>query len=199
MRISELSPPFLSELKDSLRKRKGVIVDVHGTFVDARELRFVLPDGKTVIGQLRSVTDGQGLSFMREIGLKIVLASGHGQPLDSLIEKLNDLPSVKNGKWAPVTGFTGQLAAGTKVRSIEKWLEANEMQWYDCICIGDDLNIVDVGRKCAYFFVPSDAQRVAKRFASIELTKPGGNGAVRELAELILDARGIDESTLPPA
>ena len=47
-------------------------------------------------------------------------------------------------------------------------------------------------------FVPNNATRRVKEVADHALDKKGGRGSLRELAEIILDVRGVDESTLPP-
>jgi 3-deoxy-D-manno-octulosonate 8-phosphate phosphatase KdsC-like HAD superfamily phosphatase len=46
---------------------------------------------------------------------------------------------------------------------------------------------------------PSNAQRLIKKIAHMTLSRNGGDGAVREFAEMVLDVRGIDEGTLPAA
>jgi 3-deoxy-D-manno-octulosonate 8-phosphate phosphatase KdsC-like HAD superfamily phosphatase len=54
-------------------------------------------------------------------------------------------------------------------------------------------------QKAGLTATPANGQRFIKKIAHVILTKDGGKGAVREFAEMILDARGIDETAFPAA
>ena len=57
--------------------------------------------------------------------------------------------------------------------------------------VGDDLNDLAVRRNVRLLLAPSDACRPIRRQADAVLHHKGGHGAVRELAERVLKARGI--------
>src|SRR3989344_3794544 len=118
-----------------LKTFKGLILDGDGVWFTGEEYRAVLPDGKAIIMKPRHHHDGQGLTFMRAIGIKILFATAEGEPMTSVVEKLNNLPSVKNGRFGPVTALTNLLKLGTKVESVEKWLSTEGLIWEDCIYI----------------------------------------------------------------
>ncbi len=188
-----------TDITSKLRQLKGLILDVHGVWLSAREVRLVTPDGAVSILKERNLHDGQGLSFIRGLGLKVLFASRSEEPLVSIIKKINQLPSVASGSWAPVDYFTGPLEKDSAVASAEAWLLKHQLKWDVVGYIGDDRTDVEVMRNAAIKIVPHDACRIVKKMADIVLENNGGDGAVREFSELLLDARGIDEITLPAA
>ena len=56
--------------------------------------------------------------------------------------------------------------------------------------VGDDLNDLAVRPVVGLLFAPADACQPVRRGADAVLRRRGGHGAVRELAEKILQARG---------
>src|SRR5262249_29654575 len=56
--------------------------------------------------------------------------------------------------------------------------------------IGDDLTDLVVMRRVGVAFAPANAREEVKRGAHFVTTARGGSGAVREVAELLLEARG---------
>jgi len=187
------------EIQDKLRSFKGLVLDADGVWFTGHECRIALPSGEVAIQKVRHHQDGQGLSFLRALGIKVVFATGEGQPLDSIVEKLNKLPSVKSGKWSPVELFTEELKEGGKAASIEGWMQAHDLSWDECVYIGDDRTDLEAMMQAGLKVAPADARRVITRIADVVLSSRGGEGCVREFAEMVLDARGIDEATLPAA
>jgi 3-deoxy-D-manno-octulosonate 8-phosphate phosphatase (KDO 8-P phosphatase) len=186
-------------ITEKLATFKGLILDGDGVFFTGSETRGVLPSGEVLILKTRSLQDGQGISFLRSIGIKIVFATGEGQPLDSIVAKLNTLPSVTDGTWAPVELFTKLLKRDSKVASIGAWLEKHQLTWDECVYIGDDRTDFEAMQLAGIKVAPANARRIIKSIADIQLQQSGGDGAIREFAEMVLDARKIDETTLPSA
>jgi len=58
------------------------------------------------------------------------------------------------------------------------------------VFVGDDLNDLAVRPVVGLLLAPADACRPVRRGADLVLRRKGGHGAVRELAERILQARG---------
>jgi 3-deoxy-D-manno-octulosonate 8-phosphate phosphatase (KDO 8-P phosphatase) len=187
------------EIVEKLKNFKGLILDADGVWFDGYESRSVMPDKSVVITKRRHFHDAQGLSFLRGLGIKVVFATGEGEPLQSIVEKINDLPSVKSGEWAPVSLFMGELKKGGKVESLEAWFAANGLTWEECVYIGDDRTDLEAMQLAGLKVAPANARRLITKIADVVLTKNGGEGAVREFAEMVLDARGVDEATLSAA
>ena len=204
--IVSLIDSYVMDSEKSLQKLKnfkGLILDADGVFFTGHEERAVMPDGNVVIMKKRHFHDGQGVSFLRALGIKIVFATGEGEPLNSIVEKINNIPSAESGLWAPVSLFTGQLKKGSKVESLEAWLTQEQLSWTDCIYIGDDRTDLEAMMKIkeqgGLNVVPANARRIVVKIADLVLKANGGEGAIREFAEMVLDARGVDEATLPVA
>lgn len=184
---------------EQLRSFKGLMLDADGVWFTGHEYRMTLPDGQVVLMKKRHFSDGQGLSFLRALGIKVVFATGEGEPLQSIVKKINELPSVESGEWAPVDLFTGELKKGGKVTSLEAWLTKHGLTWKECVYVGDDRTDLEAMQKAGLKVAPANARRVIARIADLVLKSEGGEGAVREFAEMVLDARGINEASLPSA
>ncbi|MFZ2886911.1 MAG: HAD hydrolase family protein [Minisyncoccia bacterium] len=178
---------------------KVVFLDCDGVLFDGREFRALLPTGELLITKVSHFRDRQGISMMRAIGLWIVFVTGDTNVIGSLVERWNALPSAQNGAWKKVVALTGKNARGEKVQAMATWLKEHGLAWRDAAYMGDDLNDVGPMAHVGIAFAPSDAARCARNAAHHVMSAKGGNGAIREMSERLLDARGVDESTLPPA
>jgi len=143
----------------------------------------VLTDGSLVYGaegelwKVFHVRDGVGLKLAKEAGLKIGILSGRGNAaleararevgFDALIQNHHD-------KDAAFTAFLEEHGA------------APERVAY----AGDDLLDLPVIRRCGLSFAPADAVPEVRHRVHRVLASPGGRGAVREMCELVLRARG---------
>lgn len=189
--------------QEKLKTFKVLLLDADGVFFDGYESRTVLSDGSVTINKRRHYHDGQGISFLRHLGIRIKFVSGEGDPLMGIVEKLNSLPSAVNGIWLPIEVSSGQIGQGSKLSTIETWLAENNFHWSDCVYIGDDVNDYESMKKISISgglaIAPANATRKIKEVADIVLTREGGHGAIREFAEMVLDARGLDEGSIPVA
>ncbi len=102
---------------DKLRTLKVMFFDADGVFFTGHETRTTYPDGSVLVTKTRFYPDGQGLSFLRHMGIKIVFVTGEGEPLDSIVKKINGLPSVQSGLWEKVEIFSKQNAKGQKLHA----------------------------------------------------------------------------------
>jgi 3-deoxy-D-manno-octulosonate 8-phosphate phosphatase KdsC-like HAD superfamily phosphatase len=89
-------------------------LDADGVFFTGHEHRTII-DGKVSISKTRHFIDGQGISFLRELGIKIVFVTGEGEPLESIVLKINEIPSAKSGRWAPVEMLLNKTAKEKKL------------------------------------------------------------------------------------
>jgi 3-deoxy-D-manno-octulosonate 8-phosphate phosphatase (KDO 8-P phosphatase) len=64
--------------------------------------------------------------------------------------------------------------------------------------IGDDLNDYRILKNCAISFVPNDAHFRVVEIADVVLSRKGGDGAVREMIELLVRQEGLEEEYLAP-
>jgi len=62
--------------------------------------------------------------------------------------------------------------------------------------IGDDLNDYRMLKACGHSFVPADAMHHVVEIADTVLSRKGGDGAVREMIELLILKEGLEEEYL---
>lgn len=179
--------------KNKLKDIKAVAFDADGVLFTGRA--FIHPETGEMLKE-RSHVDGQGISLLRAAGIKIAFVSGEKTGfVEKIGEKLNSLPSVLSGKWQKVGIFTG-FQGHQKIKVIESWLKESEIDWQECAVMGDDLSDYKILKKAGIAVVPAQAEEVVKKIADYVTKRDGGNGAIRDFCNLILEAKGIDPITL---
>jgi 3-deoxy-D-manno-octulosonate 8-phosphate phosphatase (KDO 8-P phosphatase) len=163
-----------SSLHSRLRQVKLFLCDVDG----------VLTDGAVFIGGTREIKrfhiqDGLGLIFLRRAGLRVGWVSARPSPVtEARAAELGIDFLVQQGDRLSKTG------------AVEKLLRRTRLAW-DAVCfVGDD--VVDLGplHRAGFAVAVANAGRVVKAAAHYTTRAAGGHGAVREVAEMILQAQG---------
>lgn len=184
---------MIEELKEKLKRIKAVVFDGDGVIFSGRV--FISPEKGEVFKE-RSHIDGQGISLLRAIGVRIAFISGEKTGfIERVGEKLNSLPSVKSGKWQKIAVFTG-FQASQKTEIIDQWLKKIGANWSECAVMGDDLADYQLLKKAGIAAVPAQAEQVVKDIADYIAPRQGGQGAIRDFCNLILEAKGIDSCSL---
>ena len=182
------------------RKIKAVALDCDGVLTNNTEVTGFDHSFPPMVLKCRSHSDGQGVSLIRAVGIPVAIITGEKGPgaqmIIKLVERWNSLPSVQSGAWKQVTLFTG-CAGAEKVDALGHWLAGNQINSEDCAAMGDDLVDVSMLRAVGFRACPITAEEVVRDMADFVSERPAGYGAVRDLANLILTARGIDPTTLP--
>lgn len=190
-----------SEIEKRLSVTKVVFFDVDGIFFSGRS--FVMPVGE--IAKERSLIDEQGLSFLRALGLRIAFVTGESSAfMRPMIHKLNNLPSVRAGKWPKIT-LAANKVGDEKLHFCQKFLSELSvadvgLHWDQVVYMGDDIGDFKVMKRVidghGVVVAPFQAEKIVKDVAHFITARCGGNGAIRDLANLMLEARGVDPTTL---
>ena len=185
-----MKPDTLAKAK----KIKAVAFDLDGVVFTGRV--FVSPEGKRM--QERSRVDALGISLLRDAGMRIAfISAGSSMFLAMIAKQCNQSSSVKNGKWQPVAALGGKKIQGKdKVALGEKWLSEIGVSWDECAYMGDDLSDFYIMQKVGLAAAPAQAEEVIKNISHFVADRKGGDGAVRDLANLILTAQDIDVTKL---
>ena len=161
-------------LKNKLRGIKLLILDVDG----------VLTDGKLIYNsdgiELKAfdVKDGYGLVRLKQSGVKLGIITAKSS---SIVEtRAKDL-----GIDALYQDVSNKLTAYTDIK--EKYDLTDDAIAY----IGDDVPDLGVLKQTGVPIAVHDAVEPVKNTAVYITKKCGGNGAVREVVELIMQAKGI--------
>lgn len=156
-----------------------LLFDVDGVFTDGRLVYG--RDGETV--KLFDVKDGLGLKLAQRAGLKVGVLSGRRSP--ALTRRLDEL-----GLDEKIVGRSDKSDA------FDGFLERHGLQPAEVAFTGDDLLDLPVLRRCGLSFAPADAVPEVRDRVHRVLSRPGGQGAVREAVELVLRARGSWDSLI---
>ena len=160
-------------IRQRLRELKLLVFDVDGVLTDGG-LSYG-PDGQ--IGRRFSARDGLAMKLLQEAGLQLAwISGGRGESIARRAEDLG-IPYCfaevkdKSAVLSALQQELGLLAADTGF-------------------VGDDLNDLVVSHHVGLLISQADAAQSVRRQADLVLRSSGGQGAVRELAERILRARG---------
>ena len=167
----------MSTARRSLLKRaravRLAIFDVDG----------VLTDGTIYIGRRGeefkafNILDGHGLKMLREAGVVTAILSGRShKAVDRRASELS-IDHVVQGR-------------SDKVPEFEKLIKRLGLEAAACAYMGDDLPDLKVMRLCGLALAVANAVDAVKAEAHYVTRAMGGRGAVREVCELILRARG---------
>ena len=161
-----------------------LLMDVDGVLTDGRLLLVPLPDGSVVEAKAFNVNDGAALAMARRAGLKTGIISGRSSP--ALTRRAEELK---------VEYFYHGLGR-TKTSALEEIYAKSRMP-KDRVCyVGDDVQDLPLFTRVGFPISVSNAsQEVASRAAYVTRAS-GGNGAIREVVELILRAQGKWEAAL---
>lgn len=132
-----------------------------------------------------NVQDGLGLRLAQKAGLKTGLLSGRGSRALSHRAKELDFDFVVMG-------------SNNKEADFERFLEQHGVIPKQVAYAGDDLSDLRLLGRCGLSFAPANAVSEVRTVAHRVLQKAGGHGAVRELVEALLQARGDWEEQLGP-
>ena len=154
----------------SLSHIKLVISDVDGVMTDGRLYYDYHGDYMRAF----HVHDGLGIKMLRNSGVKFVIISASKEP-GSILSRAKDL------------GINTVVCnSSDKGKDARRIIESLKIPVNQVACIGDDLTDIPMFAECGVSFAPANAMAAVRAAATIVLTKNGGEGAVRELVDLIL-------------
>lgn len=158
-------------LAQRARTIKAVVLDVDGTLTDGA--MFYGPSGEAM--KRFHARDGHGIGLLRAAGFRICVATRENSP--TVAARMAKL------------GITDYLpGAMDKKAMVDGWLAGLGIGWDQTAMMGDDVNDLDCLRASALAACPADAHPSVRAAAHWTSTQAGGCGAVRELADLLLEA-----------
>ena len=156
-----------------LRQIKLLVLDVDGVLTDGG-LWF---DASGQLTKRFDVRDGLGIRLLQQAGVEIVfLSGGQGGATEVRAHQLGIEHCLVGIKDKPEALLQLQQQLG---------IDSSETAF-----VGDDLNDLAVRPVVGLLIAPADACAPVRLGAHAVLRKRGGHGAIRELAETILQARG---------
>ena len=154
----------------SLAGIRLVITDVDGVLTDGG--LYYGPDGECI--KRFHAQDGLGMVMLRKAGIRVAVLSGRDCP--ALRRRLNDLG---------IDMF--RLGKVEKRAACESLLQEAGVSAHETLFIGDDLPDLDGFACCGLGVTVANARDEVKRAADIVLQTQGGQGAFRELVDMLLE------------
>ncbi len=165
--------PVSDVLYDKFSKIRFLFCDVDGVLSDGSV--YLTNSGDEI--KAFNAKDGYGLVALRKSGVIVGIITGRNS---SLLERR-----------AGELGISC-LAQGVKdkIPEMEKMLKEQGLSSESAAYIGDDVPDIPVMNRVAVAFCPGDGHPLAQASADYVCLRNGGAGAVREVCDLILQARG---------
>ena len=162
------------------------LADVDGLFLD---VDGVLTDGHIIINdegvetKCFNVQDGTGIFLAREAGLQIAFITGRSSEVVARRAREFSIEEL-------------HLGVRNKAEVAEEILGRWELGWDRVAAVTDDITDIPLLRKAGVAIAVANAAEEVKAIADHVTTRSGGNGAVREIIEWILKAKGTWEGLL---
>jgi 3-deoxy-D-manno-octulosonate 8-phosphate phosphatase (KDO 8-P phosphatase) len=167
-------PASLDELAAQIRL---LLMDVDGVLTDGTLHSFPDAAGNMVETKSFDTQDGVSLQWLSWKGIQTGVISGRISPATEERARQCNMTYV----------YQGHLE---KIPILEEILRKSGFASSQVAYVGDDLTDVVVMNRVGLSIAPANARPEVKRSAMHVTESPGGRGAVREVAELLLKAQG---------
>jgi 3-deoxy-D-manno-octulosonate 8-phosphate phosphatase (KDO 8-P phosphatase) len=154
-----------------------LLMDVDGVLTDGRLFNVPGPGGEMVETKGFDSQDGIALQWLSWHGIQTGVISGRVSPATEERARQVRMTYV----------YQGQIE---KIPVLEEIFAKSGIPPVEMAYVGDDLTDVVVMRRVGLAIAPANARSEVKRAAHYVTTAAGGSGAVREVAELLLQAQG---------
>jgi 3-deoxy-D-manno-octulosonate 8-phosphate phosphatase (KDO 8-P phosphatase) len=172
--LAEPGQPNDAALIDRLKAIRMLLTDVDGVLTDGSIVFHA--DGSE--SKIFNVKDGSGIKYLMRNGIDVGILSARACP-----------PVLHRAENLSITHcITGAL---DKLPAYRELLAATGLTDEQICYVGDDLPDIPVMRFAGLPVAVADAVDEAKQFAAYITQAPGGRGAIREVAEMILKAQGL--------
>lgn len=168
-----------ADLREIAKEIRLLILDVDGVLTDGG---IVLDNEGNELKKFH-VRDGHGIKLLIRHGVEVAIITGrfsrvvqrraHELGIKELYQKCYD-----------------------KVSAYEKLKTRLGLRDKEIAYMGDDIVDIPVMKRVGLPVAVADAQEDAKRYARLITDNRGGRGAVREVAEIILKAKGLWEEII---
>lgn len=152
-----------------------IVLDVDGTLTNGQILLANI-DGKIVEVKSFNVKDGMGIAEWIKNG---------------------GLVSIISGRYCVATGHRAKelgiqevhLGVDDKLACLKQICQKYKILPDNVACIGDDTNDINMYAFCRYSFAPADANAINRMRASFVTHAKGGEGAVREMIDILMNIK----------
>ncbi|MBI3627227.1 MAG: hypothetical protein HY220_00545 [Candidatus Sungbacteria bacterium] len=167
---------------------KALITDCDGVFNTGHVF-----DGPGVPSRkMRTHHDSMGFELLRRAGIPVLILTAEAEDyIKPVAEKMTRaFPAV------PVE-YAANVKGKAKIEVAENWLIPKGVTLAEAAYMGDDIGDYKLLMAAGFAAAPSQANRILDHVPNLWRSScRGGDGAIRELCDLILEAKGIDPLNL---
>lgn len=171
--LHDTSPTAEKSLRDRLARVQLLLLDVDGVLTDGG----VTWTNDGVEQKTFSIRDGLGIRLWQQAGGRTGIITGRSSRVVQLRAEELGIGIVRQG-------------IGDKLEAATAVLADAGLSWEQVAFIGDDLPDLPVVMRCGVGVAVADACPELVAAATLVTQRPGGRGAVREVIEQLLEARG---------
>ena len=160
-------------MQDRLSRVRLLVMDVDGVMTDGR----IVLDGEGNEWKFFNVRDGHGIVMLHRIGVETAIITGRSSKVVERRAKELSIAHVYQG-------------AHNKLEVYEELKRKLGLSDEQVCYIGDDVVDMPIMSRVGFAVAVADAHPEVKKVAHYVTAMPGGRGAVREVAEMIIRAKG---------
>ena len=166
------------ELTERAKKIKLLLMDVDGVWTDGKLYYAPGPDGRIVETKSFNTQDGIALRWATDKGLALGVISGRDSPATEYRARQVGVAHIHQGHIE-------------KIPLVEGIMAKEGIGYEEIAYVGDDLTDAIVMKRVGLAVATANARPEVKRIAHMVTERSGGDGAVREVIDLIFKAQGI--------
>ena len=161
-------------LSEKAKKIRLVVLDIDGVMTDGS----IITSGSGELFKRFYVRDGLGIKMLQKAGIEVAIITGRTS--DIVTERCRELgiTRVAQGQRFKTTAYEALIA--------EVGVTDEEVAY-----MGDDIPDLPLLMRVGLSTTPSDGNACLNELIHWRSAFPGGQGAVRELSELILKSKGV--------
>lgn len=168
-----MQQPLSAALQEKIKSIRVLILDVDGVMTDGG----IIFDHQGNEAKRFDVRDGHGIKMLMRTGIEVIILTGRTS--QAVAHRALDLgiSQVYQGVWDKLAVF-------------EQIIKEKDILPAAVAYVGDDVVDVPVLKRVGFAATVADASDYAKDCVDYITERDGGRGAVREICELIIKARG---------
>ena len=172
-----------AKVLEAAARTKLLLMDVDGVLTNGRLYNVPDHEGKMAETKGFDSQDGIGLQWLSWKGIKTGVISGRLSPATAERARQCKMTYV----------YQGHIE---KVPILEEILSDAKIDLSEVAYVGDDLTDVTIMRRVGLAIAPANSRPEVKQAAHHVTAATGGDGAIREVVELLLTAHGLWDEIL---
>lgn len=170
---------YSDEVIAKAKRIKAIFFDVDGVLTDGK----IIYNNEGMESKEFNVKDGQIIQHLRSLEILTGVITGR------------DSQVVRN-RCEELKIDTHHHGIKEKGKLFEQLLEEHQLSVQQVAYVGDDINDLPILTQCGLSATPFDGHYQVKQRVDLVLNTSGGQGVLRELADLIIEAQGRYEEII---